>query len=121
MKPVYNACHQTGSLPIIPLRKTPTVKQGKHLPPTCQHGEFGRLKHEYGLAPLRVRGLDRVQLHTDLTMLAALSAALARASCPTRSLNSRYHSDSAGVSLTSFPVGSPRRQQRAERRACERV
>ena len=41
--------------------------------------EFGRLKNEYGLAPLRVRGLARVQLHTDLTMLARLSQALARA------------------------------------------
>jgi Transposase DDE domain len=41
--------------------------------------EFGRLKHEYGLAPLRVRGLDRVALHADLTMLARLSQALARA------------------------------------------
>jgi len=41
--------------------------------------EFGRLKHEYGLGPLRVRGLARVQLHTDLTMLARLSQALARA------------------------------------------
>jgi hypothetical protein len=41
--------------------------------------EFGRLKHEYGLSPLRVRGLARVQLHHDLTMLARLSQALARA------------------------------------------
>jgi hypothetical protein len=41
--------------------------------------EFGRLKHEYGLAPLRVRGLARVQLHADLVMLARLSQALARA------------------------------------------
>jgi hypothetical protein len=41
--------------------------------------EFGRLKHEYGLSPLRVRGLARVQLHADLTMLARLSQALARA------------------------------------------
>ncbi len=40
---------------------------------------FGRLKHEYGLAPLRVRGLARVQLHADLTMLARLSQALTRA------------------------------------------
>jgi len=40
---------------------------------------FGRLKHEYGLAPLRVRGLERVALHADLTMLARLSVALARA------------------------------------------
>jgi hypothetical protein len=41
--------------------------------------EFGGLKHQYGLAPLRVRGLERVQLHADLTMLARLSQALARA------------------------------------------
>lgn len=41
--------------------------------------EFGRLKHHYGLAPLRVRGLAKVQLHADLTMLARLSQALARA------------------------------------------
>jgi hypothetical protein len=41
--------------------------------------EFGRLKHEYGLAPIRVRGIERVALHADLTMLARLSLALARA------------------------------------------
>ena len=41
--------------------------------------EFGRLKHDYGLAPLRVRGLERVALHTDLVMLARLAATLARA------------------------------------------
>jgi hypothetical protein len=37
------------------------------------------LKHDYGLAPLRVRGLERIQLHTDLTLLARLSQALVRA------------------------------------------
>jgi hypothetical protein len=41
--------------------------------------DFGRLKHEYGLGPLRVRGIERVALHADLTMLARLSQALARA------------------------------------------
>jgi len=41
--------------------------------------EFGRLKHEFGLAPLRVRGLERVALHADLVMLARLASALARA------------------------------------------
>ena len=40
---------------------------------------FGRLKNEAGLAPLRVRGLERVQLHADLTILATLVQALARA------------------------------------------
>jgi hypothetical protein len=40
--------------------------------------EFGRLKHEWALSPLRVRGLDRVRLHADLTILAKLACALAR-------------------------------------------
>jgi hypothetical protein len=42
---------------------------------------FGRLKNEYGLKPrpLRVRGIERVALHADLTMLARLSVALAQA------------------------------------------
>lgn len=40
--------------------------------------EFGRLKTEWGLGPLRVRGLDRVRLHADLTILAKLACALAR-------------------------------------------
>ena len=34
--------------------------------------EFGRLKHEWALLSLRVRGLDRVRLHADLTILARL-------------------------------------------------
>ena len=41
--------------------------------------EFGRLKHDYGLTPLRVRGLERVALHTDLVILARLAATLAGA------------------------------------------
>ncbi len=41
--------------------------------------EFGRLKHEWALLPLRVRGLDRVRLHADLTILAQLGCALAKA------------------------------------------
>ncbi len=41
--------------------------------------EFGRLKHEWTLLPLRTRGLARVRLHADLTILAKLSCALARA------------------------------------------
>ncbi len=40
---------------------------------------FGRLKNDYGLKPLRTRGLERVQLHADLTILAQLAQALARA------------------------------------------
>ncbi len=41
--------------------------------------EFGRLKHEWALLPLRVRGLDRVRLHADLTILSRLAVALAKA------------------------------------------
>ncbi len=40
--------------------------------------EFGRLKHEWALLPLRVRGVERVRLHADLTILAKLGCALAR-------------------------------------------
>ena len=41
--------------------------------------EVGRLKNERALTPLRVRGIERVRLHADLTILAKLSCALARA------------------------------------------
>ena len=41
--------------------------------------EFGRLKNQWGLKPLRVRGLDRVRLHADLTILTKLACALSRA------------------------------------------
>jgi Transposase DDE domain len=40
--------------------------------------EFGRLKGEWALTPLRVRRIERVWLHTDLTILAQLSRALSR-------------------------------------------
>jgi hypothetical protein len=40
--------------------------------------EFGRLKNDWALAPLRTRGLARVRLHADLTILAKLACALAR-------------------------------------------
>jgi transposase len=39
---------------------------------------FGRLKHEWALAPLRVRGIERVRLHADLTTLSQLTVALNR-------------------------------------------
>jgi hypothetical protein len=39
--------------------------------------EFGRLKHEWGMLPLRVRRLPRVRLHVDLTILAKLASVLA--------------------------------------------
>ena len=39
---------------------------------------FGRLKNESALAPVRVRRIERVRLHADLTILAQLSCALGR-------------------------------------------
>jgi hypothetical protein len=137
MERVYSECAERDCLPIIPLKETGAVKAGKHLPPSCEHGEwcfagsdrkrgaskwrcptgeckpasvwvkadrlhplipretkrwkglyrkrasvereFGRLKNEWGLKPLRVRGLERVRLHTDLTVLAKLACTLSRA------------------------------------------
>jgi transposase, IS5 family len=46
--------------------------------------EFGRLKHDWALLPLRVRGLERVRLHADLTVLAKLSCTLERARATSR-------------------------------------
>jgi IS5 family transposase len=63
--------------PLIP-RETPRFKKLYHQRGAVER-EFGRLKNEWALAPLRVRGLDRVRLHADLTILAKLSCALARA------------------------------------------
>lgn len=37
--------------------------------------EFGRLKHEFGLAHLRVRSLAKVRLHADLCILSRLALA----------------------------------------------
>jgi hypothetical protein len=39
--------------------------------------EFGRLKNEWALTPLRVRGIERVRLHADLTILAKLCCRMA--------------------------------------------
>jgi Transposase DDE domain/Transposase domain (DUF772) len=98
---VYAECAERDVQPVIPLRQTPAVKRGDHL-----HGEpdgsrlhphlpraserwkalykrrgavereFGRLKHEWAMLPLRVRGLTRVRLHVDLSVLAKLACAL---------------------------------------------
>lgn len=40
--------------------------------------EFGQLKHEWGMLPLRVRRLPRVRLHVDLAILAQLAAAVVK-------------------------------------------
>lgn len=97
---VYAECEARGVDPVIPLRGTkgkqtviPLSTGGRLFPHIARHTErfrklyagragvereFGRLKNEYGLAPIRVRGLARVQLHADLTILARLALALSR-------------------------------------------
>ena len=36
------------------------------------------MKHEWAMLPLRVRGIERVRLHADLTILAKLACTLER-------------------------------------------
>jgi IS5 family transposase len=43
--------------------------------------EFGRLKNEWALTPLRVRHVEKVRLHADLTILTKLAYELAKARC----------------------------------------
>jgi hypothetical protein len=63
---------------LVVLGGSPEWKQLYHRRVAVER-EFGRLKHEYALAPLRTRGLARVQLHADLCILARLGLALTRA------------------------------------------
>ena len=62
--------------PLIP-RETERSRKLYHSRGAVER-EFGRLKHEWALLPLRVRGLDRVRLHADLTILAKLATVLSR-------------------------------------------
>jgi len=74
----------------IPLTAIPTDEWSASTvaaPPSER--EFGRLKNEYGLTPLRTRGLDRLRIHADLVMLARLGQALARASRFTRRVSGK--------------------------------
>ena len=87
---VYAECADRAVVPVIPLRKNSGHRESSiprksdqwrslYRHRSAVEREFGRLKHQYGLAPLRCRGLERVTLHADLTMLARLSQALSRA------------------------------------------
>ena len=87
---VYAEASERGCVPIVALKKS------RHATPltAIPHGsaewkrlysnrgaverEFGRLKNEWALSPLRVRGIERVRLHADLTVLSKLACALAR-------------------------------------------
>ena len=87
---VFDETRERGVVPIVCLRK------GRAIPLTpipygtdewkrlyrgraAVEREFGRLKNEYGLTPLRTRGIVRVRQHADLVMIARLGVALARA------------------------------------------
>jgi hypothetical protein len=90
---VYDEARERGCVPIIPLKKTRLNPPLSPIP----HGsdewkrlyrgrsaverEFGRLKHHYALAMLRVRGIERFGLLAALRFLSrlALEVALARA------------------------------------------
>lgn len=37
---IHTVCESRGIRPVIPLKQTPAVKAGKHLPPTCEHGTW---------------------------------------------------------------------------------
>jgi len=63
--------------PLIP-RETKRWK-GLYRKRASVEREFGRLKNDWGLKPLRVRGLERVRLHADLTVLTKLACTLSRA------------------------------------------
>jgi transposase len=70
--------------PLVP-RETKRLK-GLYRKRASVEREFGRLKNEWGLKPLRVRGLERVRLHADLTVLTKLACTLTRArAAPMRS------------------------------------
>jgi hypothetical protein len=89
--PNYEGCLLRGTLPVIPIRNTGRVREkcrlSRFLPrdserwKTLYKGrgaverEFGRLKHEWAMLPLRVRSLAKVKLHIDLTILAKLCCA----------------------------------------------
>jgi hypothetical protein len=59
---------------LIP-RTTPRWKSLYHQRGAVER-EFGHLKNEWGMLPLRVRRIYRVRQHVDLTILAQLASAL---------------------------------------------
>ena len=84
---VYEGCEQRGVLPVVSKRRNsgtgdgPLPRKGERFrrlyrARAAVEREFGRLKHIWGLAPLRVRGLEQVQLHADLCCLSRLAAEL---------------------------------------------
>jgi transposase len=86
---VYAECNERGAAAIIPLRRGQRERdlriprgsdqwRSLYRRRSAVEREFGRLKHNYGLAFLRVRGIERVRLHADLVILSRLALALAK-------------------------------------------
>jgi hypothetical protein len=82
----YAECHELSVAPVIPLRKgriqpetpfKPGTPEWSELYRRCTavEREFGALKRRFGLAFLRVRGIERAHLHADLTILGRLAGA----------------------------------------------
>jgi hypothetical protein len=87
---IYAECAERNVVPIIPLRKNKGQRESSiprksdewralYRRRSAVKRAFGDLKHNYGLAILRVRGIERVRLHADLVMLGRLAPALNRA------------------------------------------
>ena len=87
---VYAECGERDVTAVIPLRPNSGVRESSlprggdewkrlYRSRSAVEREFGRLKHHYALAMLRVRGVERVRLHADLVMLGRLSLALINA------------------------------------------
>lgn len=87
---IYAGCFARGAEAIVPLKRskyavpevklrTPRDERWKMLYKRrgAIEREFGRLKHEWAMLPLRVRGLARVALHVNLTILAKLCCIVA--------------------------------------------
>jgi hypothetical protein len=89
---VYDGCLIRGVLPVIPAKKIKGKTKGprlsRFLPRSTERWKalykgrgaveraFNYLKHEWAMLPLKIRGLAKVALHVDLTILAKLCSAL---------------------------------------------
>jgi hypothetical protein len=87
---VYAECADRNVVAVIPLRRNSGIRESSiprksdewkrlYRGRSAVEREFGRLKHHYGLAMLRVRGIERVRLHADLTIIGRLALELAKA------------------------------------------
>ena len=90
-------------VPAHPARDTPLDRSLP--PPRSRRARVRPLEADWALAPLRVRGLDRVRLHADLTILAKLACTLPR----TRAVPSRLRESRSRRRCRSLRPADPRR------------